>query len=167
MHRTFLVLSKLSLLLAVLAFTFTGCGYRRPARVKTTGTVTLDGEPVANAALMFIPDSGRPASGNTNTNGEFQVSSFGGNDGLPAGNYRVTATRLVLKDKFQQLYDRQIERAKAEAEPGEDPEEVDIEFGDSAYENELPEKYEELDTTDITVTITKQQDPLVISLTSE
>ncbi len=167
MHRTFLVLSKLSLLLAVLAFTFTGCGYRRPARVKTTGTVTLDGEPVANAALMFIPDSGRPASGNTNTNGEFQVSSFGGNDGLPAGNYRVTATRLVLKDKFQQLYDRQIERAKAEAEPGEEPEEVDIEFGDSAYENELPEKYEELDTTDITVTITKQQDPLVISLTSE
>lgn len=167
MHRTFLVLSKLSLLLAVLAFTFTGCGYRRPARVKTTGTVTLDGEPVANAALMFIPDSGRPASGNTNTNGEFQVSSFGGNDGLPAGNYRVTATRLVLKDKFQQLYDRQIERAKAEAEPGEEPEEVDIEFGDNAYENELPEKYEELDTTDITVTITKQQDPLVISLTSE
>ena len=167
MHRTFPVLSKLTLLLAVLAFPFTGCGYRRPAQVKTTGTVTLDGEPVANAALMFIPDSGRPASGNTNTNGEFQVSSFGGNDGLPAGNYRVTATRLVLKDKFQQLYDRQIERAKAEAEPGEEPEEVDIEFGDNAYENELPEKYEELDTTDITVTITKQQDPLVISLTSE
>ena len=167
MHRTFHVFSKLTLLLAVLAFTFTGCGYRRPAQVKTTGTVTLDGEPVANAALMFIPDSGRPASGNTNTNGEFQVSSFGGNDGLPAGNYRVTATRLVLKDRFQELYDRQVEQAKAEAEPGEEPEEVDIEFGENAYENELPVKYEELDTTDITVTSTKQQDPLVISLTSE
>ena len=167
MHRTFLVLSKLSLLLAVLAFTFTGCGYRRPARVKTTGTVTLDGEPVANAALMFIPDSGRPASGNTNTNGEFQVSSFGGNDGLPAGNYRVTVTKLVLKDKFQEIYDRQVERAKAEAEPGEEPEEVDMEFGENAYENELPEKYAELDTTDINVTITKQQEPLAISLTSE
>ncbi len=167
MHRTFHVFSKLTLLFAVLAFPFTGCGYRRPAQVKTTGTVTLDGEPVANAALMFIPDSGRPASGNTNTNGEFQVSSFGGNDGLPAGNYRVTATKLVLKDKFQELYDRQVERAKAEAEPGEEPEEVDIEFGENAYENELPAKYEELDTTDITVTITKQQEPLVISLTSE
>ncbi len=167
MHRAFNVFSKLTLLLAVLSLSFTGCGYRRPAQVKTTGTVTLDGEPVANAALMFIPDSGRPASGNTNTNGEFQVSSFGGNDGLPAGNYRVTATKLVLKDKFQQLYDRQVERAAAEAEPGEEPEEVDIEFGENAYKNDLPENYAELDTTDITVTITKQQEPLVISLTSE
>ncbi len=167
MHRAFNVSSKLTLLLAVLSLLFTGCGYRRPAQVKTTGTVTLDGEPVANAALMFIPDSGRPASGNTNTNGEFQVSSFGGNDGLPAGNYRVTATKLVLKDKYQQLYERQLERAAAEAEPGEEPEEVDIEFGENAYRNDLPENYAELDTTDITVTITKQQEPLVISLTSE
>ena len=142
---------------------FTGCGYRRPAQVKTTEQ-HLEGEPLPTA-LTFIPDSGRPASGNTNTNGE-SVSSFG-NDGLPAGNYRVTATKLVLKDKFQQLYDRQVEQAKAEAEPGEEPEEVDIEFGENAYENELPAKYEELDTTDITVTITKQQEPLVISLTSE
>ena len=55
----------------------------------------------------------------------------------------------------------------AKAEPGEVPEEVDIKFGDSAYTNELPEKYADLDTTDITATITKQQEPLVISLTSE
>ena len=167
MHHTFNVVGKLTLLLAAMAFTFTGCGYRRPAQVKTTGTVTLDGEPVANAALMFIPDSGRPASGNTNTNGDFQVSSFGGNDGLPAGNYRVTATKLILKDKYQERYDRRVERAAAEAEPGEEPEEVDIEFGENAYRNDLPEKYAQLDTTDITVTITKQQEPLVISLTSE
>ena len=62
MHRAFNVFSKLTLLLAILSLSFTGCGYRRPAQAKTTGTVTLDGEPVANAALMFIPDSGRPAS---------------------------------------------------------------------------------------------------------
>ena len=167
MYHTFNVVGKLTLLLAAMALTFTGCGYRRPAQVKTTGTVTLDGEPVASAALMFIPDSGRPASGNTNTNGDFQVSSFGGNDGLPAGNYRVTATKLVLKDRFQERYDRQVERAAAEAEPGEEPEDVDIAFPESAYDNELPKKYAELDTTDITVTITKQQEPLVISLTSE
>ena len=167
MHRTFNLFGKLTLLLAAIALTFAGCGYRRPAQVKTTGIVTLDSEPVAGAALMFIPDSGRPASGNTNTNGEFQVSSFGGNDGLPAGNYRVTATKLILKDKFQERYDRQVKRAAAEAEPGEEPEEVYIEFGENAYRNDLPEKYAELDTTDITVTITKQQEPLAISLTSE
>ena len=167
MHRIFNVFGTTALSLAVLAFIFTGCGYRRPAQVKTTGTVTLDGEPVENASLMFIPDSGRPASANTNTNGDFQVSSYGGNDGLPAGNYRVMVTKLVLKDRFQQQYDRAVERAAAQAEPGEEPEDVDIEFGDSAYENMLPTKYEELETTDIKVTITKQQEPLVISLTSE
>ena len=167
MHRAFNVFSKLTLLLAVLSLSFTGCGYRRPAQVKTTGTVTLDGEPVANAALMFIPDSGRPASGNTNTNGEFQISSFGGNDGLPAGNYRVTVTKLVLKDKFQRQLENLEKQAEEAAEEDEESVAFDIEFADNAYENKLPEKYAELDTTDITVTITKQQEPLVISLTSE
>jgi hypothetical protein len=61
---------------------------------------------------MFIPDSGRPASGNTNTNGAFELSSYGGNDGLPAGNYRVTVTKLVLKDTFQ----GQLENLEKQAE---------------------------------------------------
>ena len=153
---------KLTLLLAAMALTFTGCGYRRPAQVKTTGTVTLDGEPVANASLMFIPDSGRPASATQTPMENFKVSSFGGNDGLPAGNYRVTAKDLFSKKDSKNNTTEQVDRAKAEAEPGEEPEEVDIEFGENAYENDLPEKYAELDTTDITVTITKQQEPLVI-----
>ena len=167
MHRAFNVFSKLTLLLAVLSLSFTGCGYRRPAQVKTTGTVTLDGEPVANAALMFIPDSGRPASGNTNTNGAFELSSYGGNDGLPAGNYRVTVSKLVLKDKYQKQLKKLETQAEEAAESDEASEAVDVEFSDEAYENELPEKYAELDTTDINVIITKQQEPLVISLTSE
>ncbi len=167
MHRTFNVFGRITLFLSVLAFTFTGCGYRRPAQVKTTGTVTLDGEPVAQASLMFIPDSGRPASGNTNTNGAFELSSYGGNDGLPAGNYRVTVTKLVLKEKYQQQLKKLETQADEAAESGEESEAVDVEFSDNAYENELPEKYAELDTTDINVTITKQQEPLVISLTSE
>ncbi len=167
MHRTFNVFGRITLFLSVLAFTFTGCGYRRPAQVKTTGTVTLDGEPVAQASLMFIPDSGRPASGNTNKDGAFELSSYGGNDGLPAGNYRVTVTKLVLKEKYQQQLKKLETQADEAAESGEESEAVDVEFSDNAYENELPEKYAELDTTDINVTITKQQEPLVISLTSE
>ena len=90
-----------------MTFTFTGCGYRRPAQVKTTGTVTLDGEPVAQAlhSCLFPTPADQllvPPTPMEN----FRLSSFGGNDGLPAGNYRVTATKLILKDKFQkQLYD--------------------------------------------------------------
>ena len=54
MHHTFNVVGKLTLLFAAMAFTFTGCGYRRPAQVKTTGTVTLDGEPVANVTTAAL-----------------------------------------------------------------------------------------------------------------
>jgi hypothetical protein len=167
MRYRFITFFKMTLFCVALAFTFTGCGYRRPTQVKTTGTVTLDGEPVSQASLMFIPDSGRPASGSTNTDGEFELSSYGGNDGLPAGNYRVTVTKLVLKDKFQGQLENLEKQAEEAAEESEESEAVDVEFGDNAYENELPEKYAELDTTDINVTITKQQEPLVISLTSE
>ena len=167
MRYRFITFVKMTLFCVALAFTFTGCGYRRPAQVKTTGTVTLDGEPVAQASLMFIPDSGRPASGNTNTNGAFELSSYGGNDGLPAGNYRVTVTKLVLKDTFQGQLENLEKQAEEAAEGGEESGAVDVEFGDNAYENKLPEKYAELDTTDIIVTITKRQEPLVISLTSE
>ena len=167
MPYRFITFVKMTLFCVTLVFTFTGCGYRRPPQVKTTGIVTLDGEPVAQASLMFIPDSGRPASGNTNADGAFVLSSYGGNDGLPAGNYRVTVTKLVLKDKFQRQLENLEKQAEEAAEEDEESVAFDIEFADNAYENKLPEKYAELDTTDITVTITKQQDPLVISLTSE
>ncbi len=75
--------------------------------------------------------------------------------------------RKAKNQKQAKQYDKLLERAQAEAEPGEEPEDVEPEFGDSAYENKLPIKYEELDTTDLNITITDQQEPLVISLTSE
>ena len=144
-----------------------GCGYRRPSQVITTGTITLDGKPVKGASVLLIPEKGRPGSAMSSNDGEFKVSSYGGNDGLQAGLYRVCVSKMILKPRFQKQIDTLRERALAAAEPGEAPEEVDIEFGENAYNNALPEKYEKLDTTDITVTITKQQKPLVISLTSE
>ena len=101
-----------------MSLAITGCGYRRPPQVKRPEPWTLDGEPVAEASLTFIPDSGRPAMAVTNADGEFQVSSFGGNDGLPAGSYRVIAIKEVLKEKFQKLYEKQVAQAKADAEPG-------------------------------------------------
>ena len=71
--------------------------------------------------------------------------------------------RDAVKKDMLQVHNLIVELAVFEKEP----EEVDIEFGENAYRNDLPENYAELDTTDITVTITKQQEPLVISLTSE
>ena len=147
-----------------------GCGHRRPPTVKTSGVVTLDGEPVDEAALMFVGSAGRPSSATSNASGEFKVTTYGRNDGLAPGEYKVSIAKYVLLPKFQERYDAAMEQAKKEAEEsGTEVEDVEMVFPDSAYVNELPAKYEEIETTDISVTIDKSTrgEPLRIELTSE
>ena len=54
-----------------LAFVGTGCGGKdQPVPVR--GTVTLDGKPVAGAAVHFVPDQGgSPASAETQADGSY------------------------------------------------------------------------------------------------
>ncbi len=54
-----------------------------------TGTVTLDGAPVANAVVTFVSDSGGMAcSGSTDTSGKYLLGCQYG-AGAPAGAYSV------------------------------------------------------------------------------
>ena len=73
---------------------FTGCGDGRPKLVRATGTVMLDGKPLAGAVVCFQPvsQSGefqRPSSAITDAEGKFSPGTYGEKDGLPAGKYRV------------------------------------------------------------------------------
>ncbi|HXG08260.1 MAG TPA: hypothetical protein VNK04_00560 [Gemmataceae bacterium] len=54
--------------------------------------VTVDGKPLANAFVHFIPqdEGGRDASGSTDANGVFQLSTFRPNDGALPGSYKIT-----------------------------------------------------------------------------
>jgi hypothetical protein len=53
--------------------------------------VKLDGQPVANAAVIFIAQDpgGRDAYGSTNENGEFELSTTKPGDGVMPGKYKV------------------------------------------------------------------------------
>lgn len=75
-------------LLAVL-LVVSGCGSSGPVQVR--GVVKLDGQPVANAAVIFIAqDPGcRDAYGSTNENGEFELSTTNPGDGVQKGKYKV------------------------------------------------------------------------------
>lgn len=54
------------------------------------GVVTLDGQPLANVGVTFLPEGKGPlASGNTNAAGEFRVSTLRPQDGAPVGRHRV------------------------------------------------------------------------------
>jgi len=80
-----------SLLLA--AFFVAGCGSKAKT-IPTSGVVTLDGEPLADARVTFNPldASGRMAFGNTDSQGRFTLSTFKEGDGALAGQYRITVT---------------------------------------------------------------------------
>jgi hypothetical protein len=65
-----------------------GCGGSRTSPVK--GVVLLDGRPLANASVQFVPDgSGRDATGATNNQGEFVMSTFDPRDGVAPGTYKI------------------------------------------------------------------------------
>ncbi len=65
-----------------------GCG---GGRAGISGKVTLDGEPIENGLIRFIPIEGTnaPSGGSAITNGAYQVPV---DKGLMAGKYRVEIT---------------------------------------------------------------------------
>lgn len=64
--------------LATLSFLVSGCGPAAPPTAEVTGTVTYNGNPVANASVTFYPASGRPATGATDASGKFTLAATPG-----------------------------------------------------------------------------------------
>ena len=75
------------LMIALMGACLVGCGSSDLTSV--TGTVTLDGAPVANAVITFESDSGGVAcSGSSDSSGKYIIGcQFG--EGAPPGDYSV------------------------------------------------------------------------------
>ncbi len=55
-----------------------------------SGVVLLDDKPVAGAAVVFVPnEGGRPAHGETDANGRFQLTTFRERDGALLGRHAI------------------------------------------------------------------------------
>lgn len=90
--------------LALVSAVVVGCGGApddAPALVSATGTILMDGEPLADASVSFSPVSGdRGASGRTDAEGKF-ILSYGGSDGCPLGEHTVSvSTREMILDEY-------------------------------------------------------------------
>jgi len=81
------------------------------------GKIVCDGKPVAAGSVSFFPKpkaegdlhAGRPASGAPDESGEFQLSTYGKNDGALIGTHVVTylpPTPPVTVDRV--LYEQQL-----------------------------------------------------------
>jgi hypothetical protein len=100
-------------LLGVLVLAGGGCG--GSGTVKVRGTVTLDGKPLRGAVVTFVPsgEKGRAASGATQADGSFQLTTFKPDDGALPGDYKVT----VRFDQGVQVFtDANIKEAKEKHE---------------------------------------------------
>lgn len=83
------------LTLALAAVVFPGCGEGRPDTAPVSGRVLLNGEPVPDASVTFIPEGGRSANGVTDAQGQFQLTTFQEGDGAILGEHTVTVTPLA------------------------------------------------------------------------
>jgi hypothetical protein len=88
-----LIATSIFVLLGLLSSS--GCGDGRFKRYPVTGSVLVDGQPAEGAFVYFCPVSGtdevmakRPF-GRTDSQGQYELTTFEGNDGAPAGQYRV------------------------------------------------------------------------------
>jgi hypothetical protein len=79
------------LLLVVSIFLIAGCGSRGPKTARVSGTVTMSGKPLAKVGVTFLPTKKGPAAtGVTNENGEFTLTTARKGDGAVLGKHKVT-----------------------------------------------------------------------------
>ncbi|EAQ81827.1 carboxypeptidase-like regulatory domain-containing protein [Blastopirellula marina] len=122
------------------------------------GTVTLDGQPLADAAISFSPvTGGRPATGKTDADGQFTLASYTAGDGLPAGSYKVTIVKIATK--------RQAQAAPSNSEELSETQSLgNLEQGVSFV---TPVKYSSPATTDLIVDVTPGMEPVLLEIKSK
>lgn len=99
MSRGFAV-SLLGLQLVAVVSLFTGCGPSGPEIAHVSGKVTMDGKPIPYAAVVFIPENGRPAGAMTDENGNYVLNFTQGRRGAIPGKsiIRITTNREAQQD---------------------------------------------------------------------
>jgi hypothetical protein len=93
-HLWLLLLSGLFVLTA-------GCSSGGPDIASVSGRVTMDGKPLANATVVFVPENGRPAGARTDADGNYVLNFTEGRQGaMPGKNtVRITTQREAEADE--------------------------------------------------------------------
>ncbi len=69
-----------------------GCGPSGPEIASVEGNVTLDGQPLPQAQVLFVPDKGRPSVAKTDGKGYYRLEYVDGLEGAIPGRCRVEIT---------------------------------------------------------------------------
>ncbi len=154
MHR---MISRGVLSAGMLVFVVSlGCGGGadgdRPATYPVSGTVAMNGQPVADANVNFqMVDGTGAAVGVTDAHGRYELTTFTAGDGAMLGEYRVAVT--------------QFDRPPADADVDDDHPDYDPEAPTFVPENLLPERYADPATSGLTASVTEGQNTVDLDLT--
>ena len=66
-----------------------GPGDGRPARVRVSGQVLIDGQPLTRGTILFVPQDARPSAAILDPQGRFQLTCFDDHDGVVTGTHRL------------------------------------------------------------------------------
>lgn len=130
----------------------TGCG---TGLSPVQGVVLLDGNPLPNASIQFIPQgAGKDATGATDAEGKFTMSTNEPRDGVMAGTYKVVIRpQPVAAAPRQYASADEAMRAEAAAPPPMVP--------------NFPVQYTRVDQTQLTQEVPVKEKPLVYELKSK
>ena len=142
--RSLLALSVLALTCAVTASS--GCGGSGLPLIPVSGVVTLDGQPVVDAMLTFLPESAAGHSGHAviDAEGNYSVTTIDPGDGLLAGKYKVVVYPPKLFDDEERKKKQAGSRRRNAAKPPADPAAV-------------PARYSDPGKTELTLTVAESE----------
>jgi len=80
-----------------------GCGTKSGPRVyPVTGTVLYEGKPVLGAVVAFRGEGAtRIATGTTDAQGRFKLTTYNSGDGTVAGKHKVTISKEVVEGAME------------------------------------------------------------------
>lgn len=84
-------------LVLLAAIVVAGCGDGGPKLVPAGGTVKYKGKPIAGATVSLLYEDGNMASGVTNEEGKFTLTT-GGRPGAPMGKAKVSVAKVQTTD---------------------------------------------------------------------
>lgn len=127
-----------------------------------SGVVTLDGEPVADASITLYPtaEGARSAGCLSDEKGEFKFQTLQANDGVADGEYKVVVTKKVELNPYTE------EEYKKLNESGASHKKLFPGRPEPSFEDALPKKYGNVETTDLTLTINGGAKGVKIEMTS-
>ena len=120
-----------------------GCSKTERLKVyPVTGTVTYNNKPVEGATVVFHgagPDS-KPATGITDAEGKFKLTTYDTHDGAAAGKHAVSVTKYAAAAASNESLSMEEAAAKTAVPP-------------EAAKSEIPEKYSDPRTSKIELTV--------------